>query len=223
MSIKVPRLQLGLLCGILLSAGGPACAQLYHTLSVRAAQIGFASNSIANFSLTPRYTIGSSNWQAEMACELPLKAMTSGEQWSGVALRNGEHVEINRYVAKIRLKSQPQEGNLGIVYATVNIYVLDIHYKYEPVFGDIAHNTTLTIASYGAGLFAFHELNASPFNLLGAELLLLTNFDTIEAVLEVKTLVMRNWKLGIVLEALQPKPRFTDLYVGTYLEYSFRW
>jgi len=200
-----------------------ANAQFYHGVSLRVQQMGFGSRSFSYSTLTPGYVIANNSFQIIAALEIPVQKLVSQGKWVGEELRPSETAEIKRWVGKLRLKSQPQSGKLGFIYAAANYYSLEVGYRNTAVFGETASKSNLKIATYGAGLFEFWEMQGQVVHLLGAELLLCSDFKTVDLSFELKALVLRDVKLGLVLEALQPKPRFTSLYAGVYAEYTLRW
>jgi|GEM_PF-5058304 len=206
-----------------LSQQTPVEAQIYYNFSLRAQQMGAASHPFVGFSLSPKLSLGNQRFQAEASLDIPTRALESDTKWAGEELRQNETVDSERFLGKFRLKSQPQVGSLGWIYAAANYYRLEVRYQNTPVFGEAVLDTTLNLATYGAGVFGFWEPGGSVFKLVGAEALLLTDLNTVDLWLELKTLVWQNLELGLALEAIQPKPQFTEVYFGAYLEYSLRW
>jgi hypothetical protein len=200
-----------------------ATGQIYHSFSLRAQQMGFGSQPLSHFSLTPSYTIGNSSFQAALALEIPTQEIASKEKWAGQELRPSEKVKTNRWVGKIRLKSQPETGGLGFIYAAANYYALGVNYQNTAVFEEATSKSMVNIATYGAGLFEFWEIRGSIVHLLGAEMMLLSDFKTVDLFFELKALMLHDIKLGLVMEAFQPKPQFTNFYAGVYVEYVLRW
>lgn len=200
-----------------------ANGQFYHGFSLCVGQMGFDAHPFSSFCIAPRYSFGNRHLQAALSLELPIEGLVSTAKWAGEKLRPHENVRIDRYVGKFTLKSQPQAGSLGFVYAAANYYLLDIGYQNTAVFGGETSKSKLNIATYGIGLFEFWEV-AWPINtLLGWESIVFTNFKSVALWVELKALIMQNMKLGMAVETLQPIPRFTNFYWGIYLEYSLRW
>jgi hypothetical protein len=197
--------------------------QTYHSLSLRLQQMGALEQPFSNFSVSPRYSAGTSRFQAQFAVEIPAQSLASNTEWAGQKLRPMEKVGIKRWVGKFRLKSQPEAGSLGLIYAAVNYYNLEVKYQNLAVFGEAASQFRLNIGTFGLGLFEFWEIDQNWLHLLGAEMLILSDTKTVELWLEMKALLPKNIQIGLNLETLQPKPRLTDLYFGVYAEYAWRW
>ncbi len=219
------RGRIQLIIGVLLLTGAPrfVVAQVYHSLSLRAQQMGYGSQAFSYFTLTPGYTIGNRHFRIMTALEIPAQQIAAKKIWAGQELRPSEQVTARRWLGKIRLKSQSESGRLGFIYGAANFYSLDISYQNTAVFGDTASQSKLNLATYGAGLFEFWEIGGQIVHLLGVETMVLTDFETMEWELELKALIGHAIKLGLMIEAIQPKPQFTNLYAGVYIEYALTW
>lgn len=200
-----------------------ANGQFYHSFSLRVQQMGFDAHPFSSSMISPEFSIGNRHLQAALSLDVPIKGLLSTEKWAGEKLRPNENVQIDRYVGKFALKSQPQAGSLGVIYAAANFYLLDVSYQNTAVFGDETSKSRLNIATFGIGLFEFWEIDWPINTLLGLESMVFTNIKSVDLWIELKVLFMQNIKFGMVVETLQPKPRFTNFYWSIYLEYALRW
>jgi len=217
-----PRWAAPLVFSLFLCIGNAAWSQTYHAASMRWQQMGFGAAPLSHPSISPGYAFGKNLWELAISAEVPVNAFSSQGKWAGNELFADEKIEAKRYLLKIRWRTRPEVGSLGYQVG-MNYYRLDVAYKNPPVFKDLAYDSTLNIMTGGAGLFAHWEVNWKPISLIGAEMNVFSNFNTIDLWFEMKFVMQRHFKLGFVAEAIQPKPSLTNLYYGAYLEYVLRW
>jgi len=164
--------------------------------------------------------------------ELPLKTdllgkptpFTSADYWAGERLFEGEKVTIKRYLFELRLRTRPREKSPGFQLG-INYYWLDVTYENRLAFQDQSAQSDLDIFTIGPGVFYYRRLTQGPFSLLWLELnaLAAPKDQTLMLLIHPKLHTTTGLNLGLILETLQPHPRFANFYLGTYLEYAYRW